>query len=174
MTEKIISKTTLIVGLIAAILISSIISVTTSSLLAVGPQGPEGPQGLKGDKGDTGATGATGATGPQGPEGVFTIGNMTGYMPAPAYDTGWVHTTEAGNYTFTHNLGTTNVVVDVKSNVSTGIEDSPKRFRWYKLTNNDIWVETWPSDYIWLNSTHQATVYTPLDIRITIWKIASP
>jgi len=69
-----ISKTTFIVGLIAAILASSFISTIVAMQWAVvqgpkgdkgdtGPQGPQGPQGLQGP------AGPKGDTGPQGPSG---------------------------------------------------------------------------------------------------------
>lgn len=78
--KKGISKTTFIVGLIVAIVVSSLISTVVSMQWALiqgpkgdkgdtGPQGEQGPQGIQGEKGDKGDTGATGATGPQGPAG---------------------------------------------------------------------------------------------------------
>lgn len=57
-----ISRRTFIVGLIIAILASSLISTLVSTQWAM-------IQGLKGDKGDTGQQGPQGETGPQGPEG---------------------------------------------------------------------------------------------------------
>jgi len=63
-----ISKTTFIVGIIVAILASSLISVLATTQLAL----MTGPKGDKGDKGDIGATGSQGATGPQGPAGPAT------------------------------------------------------------------------------------------------------
>jgi len=64
-----ISKTMFIVGLIAAILASSLISAVIVTQLPT----IMGPKGDKGDKGDTGDTGATGATGPQGSQGLQGI-----------------------------------------------------------------------------------------------------
>jgi len=72
MSEVGISKTTFILGIVIAILASSIISTAVSMQWAQGPQGlkgeqglqgeqgPSGPQGEKGDKGDTGDTGSQG------------------------------------------------------------------------------------------------------------------
>ena len=57
-----ISKTMFIIGLIVAILASSLISVMTSMQWAL----IKGPKGDKGDKGDTGATGPAGPQGEQG------------------------------------------------------------------------------------------------------------
>ena len=67
-----ISKTVFIVGLIAAILASSLISAVIVTQLPT-IMGPKGDKGDKGDTGDTGATGATGATGSQGPQGLQGI-----------------------------------------------------------------------------------------------------
>jgi hypothetical protein len=60
-----ISKTTFIVGLIIAIVASSLISVLATTQLAL----IKGPKGDKGDKGDTGATGPQGLQGLQGIQG---------------------------------------------------------------------------------------------------------
>jgi hypothetical protein len=64
-----ISKTMFVVGIIAAILASSLISAVIVTQLPT----TNGLKGDKGDKGDSGATGATGATGPQGPQGLQGI-----------------------------------------------------------------------------------------------------
>ena len=64
-----------VVGLVAALLIASLISTGVSSFLAVGQRGEKGdkgdtgPTGATGPAGPTGATGATGATGPAGATG---------------------------------------------------------------------------------------------------------
>jgi hypothetical protein len=69
-----ITKTTFVIGIIVAILVSSLISVFAVSQLNLSTQSSQ-VNGLKGDKGDTGATGPqgpkgdTGATGPAGPQG---------------------------------------------------------------------------------------------------------
>ena len=77
-----ISTTTIVVGLIAAILISTIVSTVVSTQIigkgpkgdkgdtgAQGPTGPQGPQGLQGIQGVQGVQGEQGLTGPQGPKG---------------------------------------------------------------------------------------------------------
>ena len=73
-----ISKTMFIVGIVTALLASSLISVVAVTQMPF----IKGPKGDKGDKGDTGATGATGpqgiqgsqgATGSQGPQGLQGI-----------------------------------------------------------------------------------------------------
>jgi len=63
-TTKGVTTVVFVVGLVAAILVASLISAGISSLLTVGQKGE------KGDKGDTGSTGATGPTGSTGATGV--------------------------------------------------------------------------------------------------------
>jgi hypothetical protein len=79
-----ISKTMFMIGLIIAILASSLISVFAAMQWAL----IKGPKGDKGDKGDTGATGSQGLQGIQGPKGdkgdtgpatVFAQWNLTWY-----------------------------------------------------------------------------------------------
>jgi hypothetical protein len=110
-----------------------------------------------------------GATGAQGPAGVYTIENMTGWVSAPAYDSGWVEVSGSNPAVpFYHGLGTTNVIVDLRMNASQpstaiGISDGSyelgDRLRWYNLTDNSIFVS---SDYGY--GAHQ--------IRVMMWKIA--
>jgi len=72
-----ISRTVFIIGLIAAILASSLISAIMVTQFSPS-KGPKGDKGEKGDTGDTGATGATGATGPQGAQGLQGTTGATG------------------------------------------------------------------------------------------------
>lgn len=80
-TTKGVTTVVFVVGLVAAILIASLISVGISSLLTVGQKGEKGN---KGDTGSTGATGpmgppgATGATGATGPAGATGTAGATG------------------------------------------------------------------------------------------------
>lgn len=178
-----ISRKAFLAGLIIAILASSVISVVAMTQLS----GTLGLKGEKGDKGDTGATGATGATGmrghdgidgrdgtngsqgPQGPPGVFTITNMSGYLSAPAYNSGWRDVPGGGNYQFVHGLGTTDVIVDLTRNATLsgdqddqGIQGLNDRtvLRWYNLTNTDVFVDD--------------RLGGPHSIRVMIWIIAEP
>jgi len=66
-----ISRTTFIVGLVIAILVSISIStlVTTQTDLAKGPKGDPGPQGLQGVAGPQGTQGPQGIQGPEGSQG---------------------------------------------------------------------------------------------------------
>ena len=98
-----VSRTALVVGIVIAILASSIIGMVASSQLSFGPkgdkgdtgpqgiQGIQGIQGVKGDKGDTGSQGIQGIqgtqggkgdTGPQGPPGIGF--EPVGYISVPA------------------------------------------------------------------------------------------
>jgi len=75
---KSISKTTFIVGLIIAILASSIISTVVSMQWAL-IQGPKGDKGDTGPQGEQGLQGETGSQGPQGPKG--DKGDVGGVTP---------------------------------------------------------------------------------------------
>lgn len=97
-TNSGVTTTIFVVGIIAAILASTAISVAVTTQLAKGPQGE---QGLTGATGANGATGATGAAGPQGPAGILN----------PDYDSGWVATDGRIVNQFNHSLGTSDVFV---------------------------------------------------------------
>jgi hypothetical protein len=100
-----ISKTMFIVGLIAAILASSLISAVIVTQLPTA----KGPKGDKGDKGDTGATGATGATGPQGPAGpatTFARWSLTWYTLTGDRQWGASVGTSTWGAVFDHDFGT--------------------------------------------------------------------
>jgi hypothetical protein len=103
-----ISKTMFIIGLIIAILASSLISVLATTQL----QMLKGAKGDKGDKGDAGATGATGATGPKGDKGdagpatIFARWNLTWYTITGAYQWGASVGTSIWGAVFDHDFGT--------------------------------------------------------------------
>ena len=185
MSEISLTVRGLITVILIAILASSAIAVGASMMLAVGPQGPEGPEGdtgprgatgptgptgLKGDTGTIGAMGAQGIQGPQGPQGEPGLGVKPGYVVAPAYDSGWVALPGAGTFQFIHNLGTTEVVVDIRLNDTNpliGINDGTLQFSaidilsWSRLTNDDIWV----------TSTYGSG---PHEVRVMMWIITPP
>jgi hypothetical protein len=102
-----ISKTMFVVGLIAAILVSSLISVLAATQFAL-------IKGPKGDKGDAGATGATGATGAQGPKGdkgdagatIFAQWSLTWYTITGANQWGASVGTSTWGAVFDHDFGT--------------------------------------------------------------------
>ena len=78
MAQKLVSMTVFLAGLIAAILVSSVVSAVVSTQWAVGPQGPEGPQGPQGEQGIQGLTGDTGPAGPTGPAGATGATGLQG------------------------------------------------------------------------------------------------
>jgi hypothetical protein len=177
MSENFVSRKMFLAGIIIAIITSSGISVALSALLAVGPQGPEGPQGIQG---------VQGPVGPEGPPGignVFTIANLSNLVSSPAYDSGWVEIPKSGGYRFTHGLGTTEVLVDVRCNctdrssiqdnffVNGGAEYGQNLVGWYNLTNNEIWI--WSN---WYNYTLPSldNIDYPHQIRVMMWQIAAP
>jgi hypothetical protein len=109
MAEIVVSRNTFLMGIVIAILASSLLSTVISSQLAVGPQGPKGDQGIagtqgvqgtqgevgpqgdqgftgpKGDTGDTGPIGEQGLIGPQGPQGVSPWENGSISISAAAF-----------------------------------------------------------------------------------------
>jgi hypothetical protein len=196
MAATFVSKTVFLAGLLVAILVSSGASAVVSTQWAKGPKGdtgdvgpqgiqgvpgelgPTGAQGPKGDTGATGAigaigaTGATGATGPQGPAGVFTITNMSGWVSAPAYDSGWIKLDVPTSLQITHGLGTTDVIVALRGNapyssnpyvrgITDGFSNGDPYLFWYELTDNTIKIDDLES-----SGTHY--------IRVMMWKIAPP
>ena len=87
-----------------------------------GPPGQPGEQGPPGERGDPGAQGAPGPAGPAGPTGPAGPSGPPGPAGPPGppgtgflnvYDTGWVAFSQGQSRTFTHNLGTTKMMVKV-------------------------------------------------------------
>lgn len=143
MEQIIVTRKTFLIGLAIAILAASLISTAISTQLAVGPQGPKGDEGDPGPQGSQGLPGTDGLDGKsayeiwldqgnsgteqdfldslkgeQGPAVSFSIANMSGWLPAPAYDSGWLNnwTDYGGDYwlmNLTHGLNTTEVLVYV-------------------------------------------------------------
>jgi hypothetical protein len=77
-SSKGITTVVFVVGLVAAILVASLISVGVSSIGIVGQKGEKGDKGDPGATGTTGATGETGATGDTGPAGATGATGSTG------------------------------------------------------------------------------------------------
>jgi hypothetical protein len=131
-----------------------------------GIQGPQGPKGDKGDKGEQGPAGADGATGPQGeqgpigpegpqgPPGVVTIENFTGWLPAPAYDSGWTNASLELNVVLWHGLNSTSLVIHLQS---LGVQTL--QVDWY--TENEIKISRITND-----------LYN--EFRVMLWKIPEP
>lgn len=186
MAEIVVSRRTFLIGLVIAILASSLISTVISIQWARGPQGEKGdkgdtgdigPQGIQGEqglagpqgpKGDKGDIGPQGPQGEQGPTGVFTIENMSGWLPAPAYDSGWISNITYGSPNILeHGLNTTNVFVYIIGNTSDwfGINqyDWGSKIFWYNLTENEIYVDV---------TMVEPQAYE--QFRVMIWKISEP
>ena len=124
-----------------------------------GIQGPQGEQGLVGSQGEQGIQGLQGEQGPQGeqgeqgPPGVYTIENMSGWLPAPAYDSGWVINGTAGPHIIYHGLNTTKLVIHFMWNQNQEI-----RVMSY-LTPDEILIDRQTGSWLW-------------PYRVMIWKIA--
>ena len=78
LSEKLVSRSVFLAGILAAILIACTVSALASTQLFTGSTGPEGPQGSPGPKGDTGLTGAQGSPGATGPAGATGATGATG------------------------------------------------------------------------------------------------
>jgi len=179
-----ISKTTFMAGLILAVLASSAISTAVSMQWAMGPRGDKGDQGdtgLQGSQGIQGLPGINGSQGIQGPQGLmgiqgnqgeqgppgtFTIENMTGFLPAPAYDSGWVQIGYPyGPYILEHNLHTTEVLIYAYSNTSEWVGF----YCGYWGSNHHLW---W-----YFNDTTLSVYADPFTLgshdqfRIMMWKL---
>ena len=173
-----ISKTMFVLGMIVAIIASSLIASSVSILYA------KGPKGDKGDTGDTGATGATGATGPKGDTGPTGLQGSRGFGN-PDYDSGWVEmpgdrfdpaSPPNAPVTLTHGVGTTNLVVYLVGKNRDGIihqvqngyvgSSSPGLYygiRWYNLTDSAITIYRGDDD----SNSYFCWDYA----RVMLWKI---
>jgi hypothetical protein len=100
-----ISKTMFIIGLIIAILASSLISVFAMQWALV-----KGPKGDKGDKGDTGATGPQGLQGIQGPATVFAQWSLNWHTLSGSLEWGASVGTSTWGAVFDHDFGYNNVL----------------------------------------------------------------
>ena len=166
--EKIaLTKGTLAVVILIAVIASAAVSGGVSTMLVAGPQGltgqkgetrPQGAQGATGPQGAAGAAGATGtagatgaagpagpagATGATGPQGPAGLGVTPGSLVAPAYDSGWMNIMSlAGqNITLTHSLNSSDLSVEIlgRTTTSAGVHQ-----KYLGLTSySDGWTETY-------------------------------
>jgi len=170
-----ISKWMFVAGLVAAIVGSSSIGMAVSSILSFGPKGDKGDtglqgvQGLQGIQGVKGDKGETGDTGPQGPPVNFSIGNLSGWIPAPAYDSGWI-LGWTGWKTIHHGVNTKTPFVYVLGEYSfnathIGIHQimMGEWVWWVNIGYDDIAISIDPN---------AAQFY--LSVRVMLWKIAEP
>ncbi len=111
-------------------------------------------------------------------------GSMSGFLPTPAYDSGWITVPDTTNYTgwsgakeitLTHNLRTSNTFVYLEmndrftdggvGNFWGGVEDTSadnqRGFSWAKKTNNTIKI---------VRGNNELVTST---VRVRIWKIGS-
>ncbi len=97
--------------------------------------------------------------------------NQSDWLPRPAYDSGWVNISQNETLRFTHDVGTTEVLVYVVGNATTypsmGVHQSfygsvygeSRGMRWQNLTDTDIDIKRYSNDAYWDQ------------VRIRIWKI---
>jgi len=91
-----------------------------------------------------------------------------GFVRAPAYDSGWVSINQGQVLTFTHNLGTTEVLVYVIGNDTTGDNGihqmgyGDNSLLWYRLNSTTISVYRLIPEDFWT------------EVRVMIWKIQPP
>lgn len=79
-----ISKGLFVAGIILSILASTLAASAFSLQYARGPKGDSGPEGPRGLQGQQGIRGMQGI---QGPAGVFSIENLSGWLPEPKPET---------------------------------------------------------------------------------------
>jgi hypothetical protein len=85
-----ISQTTFLLGIVAAVLVSSIIAPVVGNQLGLvqgppGEPGEQGPQGLQGERGPSGPQGPQGEQGPQGLQGLQGDPGLPGLSIGPQY-----------------------------------------------------------------------------------------
>ena len=174
MPEILVSRSTFIVGLIIAIVASTIISTQVSMQLSLGPEGPRGAQGLRGSRGLQGEQGPVGL---QGPPGTVSIENFTGWVNTPAYDSGWFTVENSSRITLIHDLGTTEVLVYLLGKNSEGTihqnnygtnNDSAGTLGmyWQNLTETEISIRRATDDL--------SAMYSWDEARVMLWKIPQP
>lgn len=96
-----ISKGLFIAGIIISILASTLAASVFSLQYARGSRGETGPQGLQGIQGE------------QGPPGNASLSNIAGWLPAPAFDSGWIFVPKNTWFLIQHNLNTRELYVYV-------------------------------------------------------------
>lgn len=113
-----ISKTMFIVGLIVAILASSLISVMVAMQWALiqGPKGDKGETGATGSQGLQGLQGIQGPEGPAGPATTFARWNLT-WMNSSGTDWVAVVGTSTWGAVFDHDFGTSVLFAGYSDNI---------------------------------------------------------
>jgi hypothetical protein len=156
-----ISKQIFVVGLIITVFGAAILSTFASIQLAVGPKGDKGdtgPQGLQGPQGIQGIQGPQGEQGLQGPSIDFSIGNLSGWLPAPAYDSGWINPFGLSNTAVIHHgLNTTHLLFWALPETGT----NQRVWLSIIISANEILIE-------------RTTTNPTYEVRVLLWKIAEP
>jgi len=151
MDTKGLTKKTFLIGLLATIIVASILSAGVSTQLSLvqqrqqgltGAQGATGDAGPQGPKGETGAIGTRGPSGPQGSQGTQGAQGPKG-LTAADYDSGWIDLTgKTGQYiTVPHNLNTQDTIVQITGKMTA---DSGANQRYYGLTG---YIPGWSKTY---------------------------
>ena len=127
MNDKALTRTLFVVGMITAIVFSSLLSIGVSTQMSVVNQGLKGETGAAGLKGDTGDRGPTGASGAQGKAGVTGPHGATGPqgpqgpkgLSTPDYDSGWINITDkAGQFvTVNDDLNSVKTIVEITGKI---------------------------------------------------------
>ena len=152
-----------IAGIVIAILASSLVSTIISLQYSFGPKGEQGTQGVQGIQGIQGLKGEIGL---QGPEGNVSLENISGWLPSPAYDSGWTLISNSQWFNFTHGLNTTELIVYILHKDAQGIIIQPT-----PNSNTDT------SAYWRIASPNEIQVMKTFDIiqwslvRVLAWKI---
>jgi hypothetical protein len=164
-----VSQATLILGIIVAILASSIVSPIVATQFGL-IQGIEGPQGPQGDPGPQGEPGPEGEPGPPGPMGILN----------PNYDSGWITIPDTGSgadiLVLEHGLGTQNIFVYMLGKDTWGfvhqgryggyrdLADRDTGAYWIATDGNTINVWRMQSDDPWGSPRWQ-------EVRLLVWEL---
>ncbi len=188
MAQTFVSKTVFMVGIIAAILVSSIVSTALSSGFTGQEQGPQGEQGVQGvagptgpqgPKGDTGATGPTGSAGATGATGAQGAKGDKGDMGATGPAGGATRYVTEGSFNVTQNGDLIKQLYN-----EDGSESSA--FHWKRIEVSQITLSNMPSVQVFIKTYFQtdvdygtgqnATTFSPTalwrDVGVTFGSIA--
>jgi hypothetical protein len=176
MAQTFVSKTVFVAGIIAAIIVSSVLMISVSGLIAQqgsqeiqgiqGIQGVPGPTGLPGPKGDTGATGPAGPSGPIGATGSTGVTGPQG--PAgPAGTNGTIRTVIEGSINMTKDGD----LIKYNTDNSTGYLSTDEE-HWKKIVVPQLTLSDMPSVQVYVKTTFVSVenVTAPVDM----WKWYGP
>ena len=185
-TKNGVTTGTFVIGVAVAILVSCLVSTLVSLQCSFGPKGEQGiagqnglngvqglqgsqgirgEQGLPGVQGEQGIQGLKGDNGPQGPEGDASLENIAGWLPRPAYDSGWTLISGTGWHNFTHNLNTKELVVHMLGKTETG---DIYQVGNYGSGSSAYWRIATPNEILVVRATSQMVL-----VRVLAWKIVT-